>query len=347
MATLTEVSLMTRRGIKYGTIALVIMALIPGAAGLVKKIYLTLNPPPPPAPTVRYGKLPKLNWPEAPNFATPEYKLETISGGLPNLTNLGKVYVVGINKSRLLTLDRMSNRAKSTGFTNDPIQLDDRTFRFVNPLAPIDMIFDVISGTFSYKLDWTRNGKAEMSFDVPVGGAAITEAKSFLQRLGTLPDDLEKGEGKVQYLIATGSAMLPATSPYEANFTRVDLFRSKKDELEIVTVGGDTSPVNVILAGQSGDSRIVQANYSYSQVLDEDFGTYPLKPVSNAWNELVAGGGFIAVRTPENVIVIRRVYLAYFESNDPQQFLQPIYVFEGDQGFTAYVSAISNEYVTQ
>src|SRR3972149_10247584 len=198
MATLTEVSLMARRGIKYGVIALVIMALIPGTINLIKKIYLTLNPPPPTPPTVRYGKLPILIWPEAPNFATPEYKLETISGGLPEMLDTAKVYAVGINKSRLLTLDRMNTRAKTIGFNEEPIQLDDRTYRYANPTAPVDMIFDVISGTFSYKLDWTRDGKSATSFDVPIGGAAVGEAKSFLQRLGTLAEDLGSGEGKVQ-----------------------------------------------------------------------------------------------------------------------------------------------------
>jgi len=347
MATLTEVSSVARNGIKFGALALIVIALIPGTIGLIKKAYLLLNPPPPPPPTVRYGKLPKLVWPEAPNYATPEYKLETISGGLPSLGNTAKVYIVGINKSRLLTLERMNTRAKTVGFMNDPIPLDDRTYRYVNPVKPIDMIFDVISGTYSYKLDWTRDGNAGKAFDVPIGNAAISEAKSFLQRLGSLPEDLTKGEGKIQYLIATGSAMIPATSAYEANFTRVDLFRAAKDEMKIVTVGGNTSPVNVLLSGQTTEKRVVAANYSYSQVMDDDFATYPIKPATEAWNELTAGGGFIARRTPEDRIVVRQAYLAYFEANEPQKFLQPVYVFEGDQGFMAYVQALSNGYVAQ
>jgi hypothetical protein len=347
MATLTEVSSMARTGIKFGALAIIIMALIPGTIGLIKRVYSILNPPPPPPPTVRYGKLPKLTWPEAVSSATPEYKLETISGGLPSLANTAKVYIVGINKSRLLTLDRMNNRAKVVGFVNDPVQLDERTYRYVNPTAPIDMIFDVISGNYSYKLDWTRDPKASMSFDIPVGTSAVSEAKNFLQRLGSLPEDLESGEGKIQYLIATGSAMIPAASPYEANFTRVDLFRAEKDEAKIVTVGGNTSPVNVIMSGQTAEKRVVQANYAYSQILDDDFATYPLKPVTDAWNELTGGGGYIAKRTPEKTIIVRQVYMAYFESNDPQKFMQPVYVFEGDQGFIAYVQAVSKEYVAE
>lgn len=338
---------MARKGIKFGFIGLVVMALIPGTISVVKKIYLTLNPPPPPPPTVRYGKLPKLIFPQAPNYATPEYKLETISGGLPALPTIGKVYAIGINKSRLLTLDRMKERAKSVGFVNDPIELDERTYRFLHPQAPIDMTFDVISGALTYKYDWTRDRAAATFFDVPIGDAAVGEAKKFLERLGAMPEDLNSGRADVRYLAATESAMVPAISAYEANFTRVDLYRANKDDLKVVTVGGDSSPVNVILSGQTAEKRIVQANYYYSQAIAEDFATYPLKPINDAWNELLAGKGFISKRTIENTIVIRRITLAYFESNEPQEFMQPVYMFEGDAGFMAYIPAMSPEYVNE
>ena len=59
------------------------------------------------------------------------------------------------------------------------------------------------------------------------------------------------------------------------------------------------------------------------------------------------GSGFVA-RYPTNgstTAVIRNVRLGYYDSYDPETYLQPIYVFEGDYGFTAYVPAISPEWV--
>jgi len=135
---------------------------------------------------------------------------------------------------------------------------------------------------------------------------------------------------------------------------RVDLFRKDKEEelptgekttMKIVTVGGETSPVNVIISGQTGDKKTIQANYYYSQILGEDFATYALKSIDAAWKELTAGGGFIAKRTPNQTVVVRRANLAYFESNSQQLFLQPVYVFEGDGGFTAYVAAVDPSFV--
>jgi hypothetical protein len=354
MATLTEVSSISRNIIKWGTIALVIMALIPGAISLTRRIYLALNPPPPPPPTVKYGKLPKLNFPETSSTATPEYKLETISGGLPSFPDTSKVYLVGINKSRLLVLDRMNDKVVTVGLLNEPVQLDERIYRYVSSKGPIDMIFDVITGAISYRFDWTVDRSIYSAFNVPVGNTAVAEAKSFLGRLGVLPDDLANGTTKIEYLAATGSAMIPAISPYEANFVRIDFFRADKEEqlpsgekitMKIVTAGADTSPVNVIISGLTAERRIVQANYYYSQILGDDFATYPLKSADTAWKELVSGGGFIAKRTTDNTITVRRVSLAYFESNGQQPFLQPVYVFEGDAGYTAYVQAVDSGYV--
>ena len=38
---------------------------------------------------------------------------------------------------------------------------------------------------------------------------------------------------------------------------------------------------------------------------------------------------------------VRTVTLAYYDSLDPQNYLQPVFVFEGDDGFLAYVPAVA------
>jgi hypothetical protein len=352
MGTLTEVSSIARNVIKWGTVSLIIMALIPGSISMLKRIYLMLNPPPPPAPTCRYGKLPSLKYPEVPATASPEYKLETVSGTFPSLPNVAKVYLVGVNKARLLVLQRMQQMAEQTGLRDTPTQLDDRTYRFTYPGLPIDMIFDVITEGFAYKYDWTVDNAVYTTFNVPIGEGAVAEAKRFLDRLGSMPSDLANGTNKVIYLAATSSAMVPAISPYDANFARVDLFRADRTEtvpgvaqpqqMRVVTSGGDTSPVNVIIAGAAGPGRVVQANYYYSSVLADDSSTYPLIPVQTAWTDLVNGRGFIAKHAPGDKVTVRWISLGYFESNEQQPFLQPVYIFEGDQGFMGYVQAAAD-----
>lgn len=346
MATLTEVSTVARKIIKWGLIGMVVLTLTPGVIRIGKAIYQKFNPPPPPPPTVRYGKLPKLDLPYNSSEATPSYKLETIEGGLPKLASVGKVYVVGINKSRLLTLDRVKQKVVALGMTMDPIQIDDQTYRFIHPKLAADLLYNVVSGGFSYRYDWTHDPGIYLAHEIPIGNQAVSTAKNFLNNVGSLATDLVSGTSKFNYLVATGSAMLPTNSAYDANFVRVDLFRADKDNMKIVTVGGDTSPVNVIMSGIRDERSVVQANFEYSQILDTDVATYPLIKVDTAWQKIQAGQAFIAKRTiPE--VTIRKVSLAYFESNSPQQFMQPVFMFEGDGGFMAYVPAIDPNYVEQ
>jgi hypothetical protein len=224
------------------------------------------------------------------------------------------------------------------------VRVDEQVYRFVHQTEPAEMVVNSISGGFAYRLDWTQDKTIYSTHTVPLGNQAITEARNWLTGLGLLPSDLAIGRGEFGYLVATGSAMIPTELFYEANFTRVDLYRADLDELRVMTAGGDTSPVSVVISGLEAPRRIVAANYHYSQITENEFATYPLRGVQKAWNDLLAGQGYIAKKAGSSVIV-RKAGLAYFEANDPQGFLQPVYVFEGDAGFVGYVQAVADQYV--
>lgn len=345
MATLTEISFYSRQIVKWGIISIIVVAIIPFAYRGGKAIYLRFNPPPPPPPTVRYGKLPAVKFPENVEAIVPTYKLETIQGGLPRLPSVGQVYVVGINKSRLLELERAKVKARTLGFTNEPVKIDDKTYRFDHPVVKAIFTVNLLSGGFNYRYDFLQDGSVFVPENLPSTEQAGTEAKTFLQGLGLLPADLVSGTVKSIYLIASRSGeMKEAPSYSEANFVRTDLYRADKDELKFVTAGGETSPVNMLFSGVSEkNKRIVEANYQYSTILGNDSSTYPLKTVDQGWNELTQGGGYVTKNYPS--VTIRKVSLAYFESDEPQQFIQPVFVFEGDGNFVGYVSAVDPKYI--
>lgn len=347
MATLTSVSAVARKGIKYGIIFLIVLMIIPVVSRAVRNWWDSTHPAPPAPPTVRYGKLPPLQFPKVDDPSVPEYKLETISGGLPtDIPITVKVYLAGINRSRLVSLDRIRGIAKTLGFTTSVVPLDEQNYKFSHQTLPAEILFNIITWQFAYRFDWTTDPQVYSTIGKePQVNQAIGEARTYFQSIGLLSSDLSNGPVQTRYFIATGSAMLPTQSFYEANFTRVDLFRSEKDKLRVVTPGGVTdSPVNVTFSGLTGNRRVVQANYYYSMTNDSEFATYPTKPVQTAYDELVNGGGFISKRAGPKVI-IRKVTLGYYESNDPQSFLQPIYIFEGDGGFLAVVQAVDNSYI--
>ncbi|TSC87817.1 MAG: Uncharacterized protein G01um101416_342 [Microgenomates group bacterium Gr01-1014_16] len=345
MATLTEISFYGRAVVKWSAVGIVLIALAPFVFRGGKALYLKLNPPPPAAPTVRYGKLPALKFPKNPGEGQPVYKLETISGALPQLGDQGKVYLVGINKSRLLELERMKARAGALGFTAEPIRESDHIYKFVHPRIPAQLIVNLISSGFIYSLDYLGDKIHFEPIILPTIEQAGIEARAFFSTLGALPEDLAKGVVKSEYLIATYSGEMKQSPSYsEANMVRVDLFRANMDELKFVTVGGETSPVNILFSGVADrPKRIVSAQYQYSMTLGNDFATYPLKTADLAWSELTQGLGYFTKYLP--AVTVRRAYLAYFESNEPQSFIQPVFVFEGDNGFLGYVQAVDAKYI--
>jgi len=345
MATLTEVSFYTRRIFKYGGIALLILMISPFIFKGIRAVYLKINPPPPPAPTVVYGKITKPIFPKGDENYKPQYRLETVDGKLPTLGNVGRVYLVDVNKSRLLQLDHVKTQAKALGFMGEPEKTDDQIYKFTHPTLPATLTVNIIYNRYTYKFDWTADQTLFSAQQVPNNDQAFLAAKNFWQSLGLLSSDLADGSAKYSYFAAQPPAMIPSVSLSEANFIRVDMFRSDKDKLKFVTPSGQNSPVYVIFSGSTDRGKsVVEASYLYSNLFTDGFATYPLKSVTAAWDELTRGGGYVASPGGSNVIV-RKASLAYYESDTPQEFVQPVYVFEGDNGFMAYVTALDGAYL--
>lgn len=338
MATLGEVGFYSRRIVKWSIICLIVIMLIPFVFRIIKAVYLKLLPPAPPAPTVSYGKLPLLNFELAETVYKPQLRLETIEGTLPVLPNVGRVYFVETSKSRILSLDKVKLKARYLGFDRDPEAVDERTYKFTHPKDPSTLTVDIISDKLQFRYDWITNQELYTKTLTLPREQVVSESKNFLQSLNLLPADIAESQIKITYLTATPPTLTPAISASEANFARADFYRSDKDGLKFVAPGIESAPISIVLG-----SKIILADYNYSKITD-DYATYPLKGAQAAWDELVGGGGFIAKSAGNNVLV-RKASLAYFESNLPQRFLQPVYVFEGDGGFTAFVQAISTDYV--
>ena len=103
-----------------------------------------------------------------------------------------------------------------------------------------------------------------------------------------------------------------------------------------------------MLSGSSNaKKRVLQFTYTYWPIDYQTTATYSLKTSQQAWQELQAGGGYLLSIPKTLVVTVRNVYLAYYDSISPQTYLQPIFVFEGDDGFVAYVPALNPEYVEQ
>lgn len=346
MANLTITAYWTRKGIKYGAIALVCFLIFRAIWQAGTAYWLKIHPPPPLPPTVGFGKLPPLKFPEKKDLPSLSYKLETIEGTASKLETIGKVYFIPKKVASLLALDRTKETARKLGFRNEPTPISEKIYQFTAPATTLTI--DIITGNFKLSYDWKNDQTIFVEKKLPNETQAVSELKNFLRTAGLLADDLASGETKVSFWRYVTPDLVSAISLSEADFVKVNLFRQNLDDLKILPENPQQAQVWALFSGtREPNKRIVELNYTYSLVDKENFHTYPLKSANSAWQELQSEEGFVANlgENQEGKIVIRKIYLAYFESSEAQNFLQPIFVFEGDKGFFAYVSAVDPKWV--
>ncbi|MGB9706574.1 MAG: hypothetical protein ACPLXP_00660 [Microgenomates group bacterium] len=345
MATLTETAYWTRKILKFGTIALVAFIVLRTTFKIGSNIWRQLHPPPPPPPTVSFGKLPKLVFPEEnlPIEKTKiSFKLETIAGGLPKLPEIGKVYFIPVKGPNLLALDRANTLARKMGFRSEPEKITETVYRWLSENSTV-LEMEINNLNFHLIYDFRNDPEILTSKNLPTNQQAAQEAKNFLVSNGLLAEDLANGTAEFEYLRFSTPELIPVSSLSEADFIRVNLFRANLDDLRILPPNPKKSLISFLFSGsRTPGKRIIEINYTYFPLEKEIFATYPLKPITQAWGELQQGQGFIANlgQNENGQVTIRKVYLAYYDSETLQHYLQPIYVFEGDRNFWGYVPAI-------
>lgn len=314
-------------------------------------VYKKLFPAPPPAPTVKFGKLPFIKFPEkdSVNFT---YTLETPTGEFPKLPDQLKIYFVAKSSANLLSLDLANQKAKGLGFNNNPQQVSDTIYRYQNPNFPSVLEMNIVSGVFSISYDLNAD-KTPLENKPTVAQISISNAKNFLTGAGLLPSDLT-GEASYQYLKLTDGKFVKALSQSEADAIKINLFRKSFDGMPSLTASEDESNVWFIMSGsQDKGQQMLAAEYHYYPVDETQYSTYPIKTPEAAFNDLKSGKGFISnvgMFTNGQNVRIRNISLAYYDPEGYSEFYQPIYVFEGGDGtnpktdFTAYVPAVSDEY---
>jgi len=349
MANLTQTAYWTRRILKYGAISIVAIIILRITFNIIGSIWRTVNPPAPPPPTVLFGKLPKITFPQNDSVnIKPTYRLETIQGTLPKITNIAKVFFIPNEGPNLLGLEKATKQALKLGFQLEPQQVNERIYRWDNGLTPSTTLdIDINNNSFHQLYDYANDQEAIASKDLPTNQQGAQEAKTFLSGNGFLAADLATGSADFVYLKYLPPNLLPVTSLSEANFMRVNLFRADLDGLKILPPNPKNSLVSILFSGiKTMGRRIIEVNYNYYPIDRETFSTYPLKSVQTAWEEFQKNQGFIANlgENNKNEIIIRKVSLTYYDADKPQHFLQPIYVFEGDRNFIGFLQAIDSKW---
>lgn len=345
MNDLTTTSYWVRKIVKYIAVFLVAFFLIRSTANIIIAYWRQKNPPEQAPPDVAFGQLPNIVTPKEGASQPNSFVLETIEGGLPEMADQAKVYFVSSQAPKFLALENANKIASSLGFFSQPEKINESLYRYRNETENINLTINPLTQAFKYEYPF-RKDQTLITQRLVSNQAVISAADNFLAKIGQDLTDLSSPP-EVKLLKLTATDLVEAPSISEANLAQVNYQRPPIEDKQIYSPDLDKPNVYVIVSGSTSKKQIVEASYSHFFIDKETYATYPLKPISQAWEELKSGQYLLGKITNKNLktVTIRSVELGYLDPKVPTNFLQPIYVFKGDGEFYGFVSAISIEWL--
>lgn len=345
---LTQAAYISRQVVKYSAVVLVLLIVSRTLFSAFVAYWKATHPEPPPPPTVGFGILPSIKFPERDATQLPSsYELETATGDFPEFTDRANVFLMYRAVASLLDDENAKKTAASFGFVFPPESIGTQRYRF-SKSEPFDSIFEINVASLNFELDTDFLARPELITNTEVldQSRGVSIVKSALESASLLPLDVATASGDALYLKALGDDLSPALSFSDADYLQVDLNRTPIDgQYQSFTADGQKGTIHAILSGAfNGLNSIVRMSYNYQKVDYSQAETYPLRSARSAWQLLQSGEGYVAQKGEFETAVIREVELGYYESEQEQDYFQPIYVFKGDGGFVGYVPAVDPKY---
>lgn len=349
MASLTQASIGSRRIIRFTIFGIIGFTIFRSLFWFGVGVYRHYFPAPPPPPKVEFGKLPSLPFLDKPFPEAATFTLQTPQGGFPTFDYLADVYYMPTVNTGLLSLDTARNTASTLGFSSAGEKVTDTIYRFLNTQSVASIQISIATGVFSISYNLAAD-PSPLSVRPLVGDAAVAKVKSLLSGADLLADDLS-GEVKTEYVKLVNDKIVGAASLSDANFTKVNLYRKSYSDLPPINPDSSAANVWFIVSGEGQKEKsIIAGEYHYFPVDETKSSTYPVKTAQQAWNDLTEKrANILSLGTnPEATnIIIRKIYLAYYDSGVAMDFYQPVVVFEGDNGFVAVTPAVTGDYYQQ
>ena len=343
MATLTETSEISKKTFIGATIVvgLIFLSILTFRFGLTLKNMLF--PLPPPASTVAFGKIPKLDISEGIKPpAKIDYKVETISGELPKLAHEIKVFKIDPLRPSFGDLERTKVKVVNADYTKEPESVTERTATFRNERNPdFVLTINITSGNFVMGSNYLN--KPELLTIRPSTIEEATDtARDFFQKLRINFSSLNQKEPKNQLLKFEHGTLDEAVSLSSANFVKVLFLRQPIDEIKVINPRLDMTPAWALVSKR----EIVEAKVAMLDIKKHKFSTYPLMDVTKAFEKLKNGKGAFNKEIEGTVFPVRDVEIVYLEGENYQEYLQPVYLFKSDNNLAAYVPAVGENWIS-
>jgi len=348
MLTLNQATSLTKSVAKWSAIIVgsVILLLILVRVGKILKEIIFPTPLPP--PTVSFGKLPPIEFPKSSSAQQLNYSIDTVTGALPKFGDRTKIFKIAKASPDLLAFRKTGEKVARAGFSSSVTRVLGNTYQWVDPqssaLRKINV--DIFTLQFSVSSSFLGNQAVISGVNLPDPNKAKTVAQDFLLSLSLLYDDLDLEKTKTNLFSIMGSVLVPATSVSKTQVIKTDFFQKDIDKLPVVYPKTNNSTMNIFVGGGENQPQVVRADFFHQNISSES-ATYPIKTASDAFLELKNGNAYILSPSNNKNVSIKNVYLGYYMGNKEQNFLMPVVIFEGDNGFIAYVSAVKDEWINK
>ncbi|MGA2967605.1 MAG: hypothetical protein ABSD69_00315 [Candidatus Levyibacteriota bacterium] len=346
MFTLSQASYDTKEILKWGGLFIAGFVVIIVFIQLILIVKQAIFPSPPPRPTVAFGKLDPQLFPKSVTAAKLTYKINTLTGYLPSLPGQVKVFKIQTFTPDLLNLSNASGKVAAAGFKSAPVQISSVNYQWSNtdPAGLAQSInMNIVTDNFVLTSDFLSNSSM-LTGTLPNQDDSIKAADAYLNQINTFPADIDTSKTKTSLFAIQNGSLVPATSFATAGTVRVDFFQKDVDNLPIVYEQTNFSNINV-LVGPEGE--IFQAQYFYQTPTSES-ATYPIRTSAQAYQDLQNGAAYItSYDDSSSTVSITDASLAYYISSQTQRYLMPVIVFQGSDNFTAYVPAVTDEWINK
>jgi len=297
-----------------------------------------------------FGKIKKPYIKEASSSANFNFILDTIEGVPITATLSAKVYFLPPSLARLGYREKIFLMAKSFGFdiANTQYKLIEKEAEFSNEKQKL--LIDITNFNFRYDYNFEKDSSLFENVFIPSQKEIENEAIDFLKRINRYPNELSQGKLAVNFLkyYPEEKIFSAVKDNNEANVVEVNFYRPDIEGVPVVTANFPSSQNFIIFIFYENGYKILRAQIKFFEKSPEQYGVYLLKKGDEAWQELKNGRGLIISSTEnQKNVVIKNMFLAYYDPDIYQEYLQPVYVFIGEPNFIAYVPAVSNEYLTE
>ena len=336
--------------VKYSAVFIIVFFVLKSAVGIITAYWKQKNPPELSPPDVAFGQLPNIVKPKQGIDQPDNFVLETIDGSLPSMPEQAKVYFISSQAPKFLALENATKIANSLNFFSEPEKINESLYRYHNQTDNTTLTINPLTKSLKFEYPFLKD-QTLTGFRLTSQEKAISTADNFLGKISQDNSDLLSQPAEVILKKLTPTELVSAPSISEANIAQINYSRGLIEEkFPIYSPNLDKPNVYVIVTESSSSKKqVVEASYNHFFIDQEKFATYPLKPISQAWEELKRKEYLLAKienTFNEGPLAIRSVELGYFDPKIPTNFLQPIYIFKGDYQFFGFVPAISVEWLS-